>query len=206
MSSRPIFEPKKRPQQDRSRATFDAIVEACALVLAEKGYLGLTTNEIAERAGVNIASLYEYFHTKDAIIVEVVDRVIERVIETYRDKLADAFALPLRDMLHFWIRVIHDEAKREEKLASALLLTVPFILQIPSVLALQSMVSELVRHAYATRPNRETELSPESLYLMQTMTAGTVLLLVLRPTPDADPDAVLSALADRLYFWTERRT
>ena len=204
MSSRPILEPKKRPQQARSRATFDAIVEACGELLPEKGYLGLTTNAIAERAGVNIASLYEYFHTKDAIVVEVVDRAIVRVIHTYRDSLGEAFALPPRDMLHYWIRVIYAEAKREEKLASALLMTVPFILQVPSVLRIQTMVTELVRHAYATRPNRETELSAESLYLMQAMTAGTVLSLVLLPTPDTDPEAVLAALADRIWLWTER--
>ncbi|MFO0696894.1 MAG: TetR/AcrR family transcriptional regulator [Polyangiales bacterium] len=204
MSSRPILEPKKRPQQARSRATFDAIVTACEELLPERGYLGLTTNTIAERAGVSIASLYEYFHTKDAIVVEVVDRAIERVIHTYRDSLTEAFALPPRDMLHHWIRIIYAEAKREEKLASALLLTFPFILQVPSVLRVQALVTDLVRHAYATRPNRETELSAESLYLMQAMTAGTVLSLVLRPTPDTDPDAVLSALADRIYAWTER--
>ena len=43
--------PKKLPKQARSRATFDAVVDACALVLPQQGYAGTTTNHIAEAAG-----------------------------------------------------------------------------------------------------------------------------------------------------------
>ena len=48
------FSPKKLPRQARSRVTFDAIVEACARLLVERGYGAVTTNHIAEAAGVSI--------------------------------------------------------------------------------------------------------------------------------------------------------
>ena len=51
--------PRKLPAQRRSQQTFDAIVEAGTQLLPLLGYAGTTTNHIAERAGVNIASLYE---------------------------------------------------------------------------------------------------------------------------------------------------
>jgi AcrR family transcriptional regulator len=198
-----ILEPKKRPKQSRSRLTYDAIVGACEELLPERGYLGLTTNEIAERAGVNIASLYEYFHTKDAIVAEVADRAVLRSIAAFRAHLDEAMALPLREMLHFWIRLMYEQVKQEEKLASALLFTVPFIMSVPSVQGVHVLVTELVKHAYGRRPDRGRELSAESLYLMQTMTAGTVLSLVLMPNTEIDHDAVLSALADRIYRWLD---
>jgi len=201
--SKYILEPKKRPKQDRSRATFDAIVTACEELLTSQGYLALTTSQIADRAGVNIASVYEYFHTKDAIVVEVIDRVVARVIQAFSDTLADALALPFEEMLHFWVRFIYLETKREEKLGSAILLTVPFFMQVPSVLRLEARVTELVRSAYARRPNRDTTLDPESLYLMQSMTAGTVVSLVFLPNRGTDPDKVLAALARWLYRWGE---
>ena len=63
--------PRKTPRQERSRATVDALLEATTDILLREGYAKLTTNRIAERAGVNIASLYQYFPGKDAIVAEL---------------------------------------------------------------------------------------------------------------------------------------
>jgi AcrR family transcriptional regulator len=70
MSKRKLS-PRKRPRQERSRATVDALLEATADILTREGYAKLTTNRIADRAGVNIASLYQYFPGKDAIVAEL---------------------------------------------------------------------------------------------------------------------------------------
>ena len=63
--------PRKLPSQERSRVTVDAILEAAADILVREGYARLTTNRIADRAGVNVASLYQYFPGKDAIVAEL---------------------------------------------------------------------------------------------------------------------------------------
>jgi AcrR family transcriptional regulator len=64
---------RKRPRQARSRATVDAVVRAAAQVFATRGYAATTTNHIAERAGVSIGSLYEYFPSKDALLVALME-------------------------------------------------------------------------------------------------------------------------------------
>jgi AcrR family transcriptional regulator len=63
--------PRKTPRQERSRATVEAVLEATTDILVREGYTKLTTNRIAERAGVNIASLYQYFPGKEAIVAEL---------------------------------------------------------------------------------------------------------------------------------------
>jgi AcrR family transcriptional regulator len=63
--------PRKTPRQERSRATVEALLEATTDILVREGYAKLTTNRIAERAGVNIASLYQYFPGKEAIVAEL---------------------------------------------------------------------------------------------------------------------------------------
>src|SRR5215471_3223116 len=63
--------PRKTPRQERSLATVEAILEATADILVRDGYAKLTTNRIADRAGVNIASLYQYFPGKEAIVAEL---------------------------------------------------------------------------------------------------------------------------------------
>lgn len=75
---RPKLSPRKQPQQGRSRETVEAILQAATYLLVRTGYDAMTTNQIAERAGVNIASLYQYFPNKQAIVVELMQRHVAK--------------------------------------------------------------------------------------------------------------------------------
>lgn len=71
--------PRKKPQQARSQRTVATILEAAAHVFEACGIERATTNAIAERAGVSIGSLYQFFPSKSAILCAV--------IEQYQDEL-----------------------------------------------------------------------------------------------------------------------
>lgn len=60
--------PRKQPSQGRSVATVSVILEATAHILVTEGYEHLNTNRVAERAGVSIGSLYQYFPNKQALL------------------------------------------------------------------------------------------------------------------------------------------
>ena len=70
------LDPRKRPVQERSKATVDVILLAAAQVFEAHGYAAGTTNRIAERAGVSIGTLYQYFPSKEAIAVALLERHI----------------------------------------------------------------------------------------------------------------------------------
>ena len=67
------------PSQSRSRATVDAILQAATYILRKDGFAALTTNRIAAKAGVNIASLHQYFPNKHAIVAELHRRFMDDV-------------------------------------------------------------------------------------------------------------------------------
>lgn len=70
--------PKKLPKQRRAIVTVEALVEAATYILAREGRGGFTANKVAERAGVNIASFYQYFPNKDALLFHIVKQTWER--------------------------------------------------------------------------------------------------------------------------------
>lgn len=63
--------PRKQPLQDRSTKTVEAILEAAIRILRQGGWAQLTTTRIAEKAGVSVGSLYQYFPNREAIAVEI---------------------------------------------------------------------------------------------------------------------------------------
>jgi len=70
---------RREPKQQRSRQTVDAVLEAVNLVVKRHGSQAITTNRIAEAAGVSVGSLYQYFPDKRAIFTALHDRHVDDV-------------------------------------------------------------------------------------------------------------------------------
>ncbi len=81
---------RRKPSQARSRRAVDAIIEASAQVLERRGYQGATTNRIAERAGVSVGTLYQYFNNKD----EIFDALIEREAAIFLHNVEESISGP----------------------------------------------------------------------------------------------------------------
>lgn len=75
---------RKQPQQARSRATIEAILQSAAHILGARGWDGLSTNMVAETAGVSIGSLYQYFPHKLALVEAVRRRHFDDVLAVLR--------------------------------------------------------------------------------------------------------------------------
>lgn len=65
------FTPRRLPKQGRSRELVRAIREAATIILSEKGSAELSTRNIAERAGIGIASLYRYYPNINSILADL---------------------------------------------------------------------------------------------------------------------------------------
>lgn len=75
---------RKPPQQKRSRELVEKLLDATATTIAERGLDNTTTNHIAERAGVSIGSLYQYFPDKQALVEGLLERMGRGVGENFR--------------------------------------------------------------------------------------------------------------------------
>lgn len=105
----PQIAPRKRPLQARSTRTVDVLLEAAARVLEERGLAGYTTNAVAERSGVSVGSLYQYFPNKDALMSALVLRVHLQVAEQLAALQARLTGWPLAAAVEEMVRgAVHD--------------------------------------------------------------------------------------------------
>jgi AcrR family transcriptional regulator len=79
MPEKELLEPRKMPSQERSRKTMAAIYEAATDVFVNTGYTEATTDQIAEKAGVSIGTLYNYFPGKEAILYGLWEKYVQEI-------------------------------------------------------------------------------------------------------------------------------
>lgn len=101
--------PRKAPKQGRSEATVEVILEAAAHILIERGYMALTTNAAALRAGVSIGSLYQYFPGKEALLAALLMRhanEIDTVLENeFRHAMTESLPVAVRRLVRSNIEI-----------------------------------------------------------------------------------------------------
>ena len=86
---------RRLPRQRRARETRDAVLDAVSRVLARGGAGRLTTNRIAQAAGVSIGSLYQYFPDKQAVFLALRDRHVNDMARLVEDRLLALADAPL---------------------------------------------------------------------------------------------------------------
>jgi AcrR family transcriptional regulator len=99
---------KKIPKQDRSRSTVEAIIEAAARIIEANGLAALSTNRVAELAGVSVGSLYQYFPNKEALVEEVRERFGLRFQASMLELLGRLPGLGLREAIRAWVTMLVD--------------------------------------------------------------------------------------------------
>ncbi len=113
---------RKQPKQARSNELVAAILEAAVQVLAKEGAHRFTTARVAERAGVSVGSLYQYFPNKAAILFRLQSDEWRQTTDLLRSILEEAQKPPLerlRILVHAFIRSECDEAEMRVALGDA---------------------------------------------------------------------------------------
>lgn len=73
---------RRKPTQKRAAATVDAILVAASQILARDGIERFSTTAVADRAGVSIGSLYQYFRNKEDLLVALATREVGQLLAT----------------------------------------------------------------------------------------------------------------------------
>ncbi|XYD08606.1 TetR family transcriptional regulator [Methylobacterium sp. NMS12] len=195
---------RKQPRQARSSDLVAAVLEAAAQVLAEVGAERFTTARVAERAGVSIGSLYQYFPNKAAILFQLQSDEWRDTTALLAGILTDPACAPgarLRAAVHAFVRSECAEAAMRRALDAA----APAYRDAPEAaepqLAGSQAFRDFLRAALPAVPEADVQVAGEII----AMTLGTVgerISEIVRT--EAAMATFADALADMLCAYLDR--
>lgn len=119
------FPHRRKPKQRRARHTVEAILDAVIRLLKREGVKAVTTNRIAEVAGISIGSVYQYFPDKRAIFVALHERHVEEIDRVVETKLVAHAASPLDTLVRAMVEAMVEVHALDPELYELLLTEVP---------------------------------------------------------------------------------
>ncbi len=199
---------RKRPRQDRSRATVDTILEATAQVLIRAGFEGLTTNTVAEVAGVSIGSVYQYFPNKMALVSALIERHLDTVHTAVFSELARVRELPLAEAVVALIQLMLRARSVNPDVQRVLIEQVPRMGRMARVRDLEKVLHAAVAQFLASRRSEiiVDDLDTATFVSVSAIEAITTRAVLFAPDRLADPNLVTEATALVLGYLTGRRS
>lgn len=190
----PEVSSRKSPKQARSANLVDAVLEAAVQVLRDEGAGRFTTARVAERAGVSVGSLYQYFPNKAAILFRLQSDEWRSTTAMLREILEDRSHSPearLRALVHAFIRSECEEASVRRALADA----APLYRDAPEADAARAAGSDLFAiFLVEILPDADPARRAIATEIVE-MTLGQVGAAISERDPD---EAALQAYADEM--------
>ncbi len=196
------FEPKKKPKQKRSIAAVNAIVEACEILLPLHGYKGTTTNRIAATAGVSVASVYEYFPGKDAIILKVGERVSERILAGGMNLLPKLQTLPVQDYASVCVKHFTEVILSEREMISIFMFEIPYSNYLAKKFQVTEKLVDLIEKLLALNGKDLSEKhSRSSLYHLSNMITTSIFQMATNPAQGISEQEMIESLSKVINRW-----
>ncbi len=184
--------PRKRPRQARSRATVDSVLGATARVLVKRGFDGLTTNLVAETAGVSVGSLYQYFPNKEALVGALIEKHVDDLTSLCLAELTRVANLPVAEAIRSVVEVMIRAHAVNPELHRVLTEQVPRVGRMAKLREIEALVHRMVAGLLASRRAELAIEDPEmaSFVLVSAIEAITHRAALFFPELLRDPRLV----------------
>ena len=117
---KPSLKPRKSAVQARSAATVEALHEATLQVLTQQGLVRCTTTRVAERAGMSVGSLYQYYPNRDALLAAILEKHLLWVADTVEQVCAELQGTSVAEMATGLVSTLIAAKLREQAVSKAL--------------------------------------------------------------------------------------
>ncbi len=194
----PDVEPRKTPRQERSAQTNAVILEAATRVLERDGAAAFNTNRVAERAGLSVGSLYQYYPNKAALLFALQEKEIATTTAMLEAILGDD-TLPARRRVTEAVRRFFESEAAEARLRQSLEVAEVRLRDSPQRSAARSRIFEVVLRFLQTMSGRDDrDLAFEATVIVTVVSSVAESVTTISVEPDVVrrwADTVASMLA-----------
>ena len=189
--------PRKRPRQHRSKETVETILTATARILVKLGFDGLTTNAVAEQAGVSIGSLYQYFPNKQALVAALIERRLDEKNARTHAELSRLAGAPFPEAVRAMIRMTVENYAVSPELSRVLIEQVPRVGRMARIAELHQGTLRLVAALLEARKHELAVRNPEmaAFVLVASIEAIAQRATLFQPSRLTDPVLIDEATA-----------
>lgn len=186
--------PRKRPRQARATATLDAIFEATIQVLLSDGPNRLTTTRVAERAGVSVGTLYQYFPHKQALFYALNERYLDDLAEKVERACRAHHGGSINEMVEALVSTYWNAKTERRDVTRALYRSVVELDNEPLIETFGRRVDAATAAMFATASDADFAALPIVNLTLLTTVFGTVRSVFERNLPAVEESAVRKQL------------
>jgi AcrR family transcriptional regulator len=185
----------RQPRQKRAQHKVELILEAAMRLLDKGGLPLLTTNAVAETAGVSIGTLYQYFPNKEAILEALADREMAELSTRVLMVLQDRSAISPADRIGRILRAVtsgYGKRRRvqrlvlEHSLSRGARRAAPLIEQILGLLT------------SGDRPPNAVPMTEAEAFIMTNAVVGVIRAMIMRADDAGPPQEEIEEAMGRL--------
>lgn len=203
-----LLEPRKNPRQARSAATVEAICTAAIQVLLSDGVTRLTTTRVAERAGVSVGTMYQYFPHKEALLFALVKEQVAAIalaMEAAAERLVDKpLAAISNGLIAAWL-----DAKTADIVGSRAIYGIAAEFDIAEMVKIESRrLERAVEMVLATASDAVVERPGDVAFTLLAVMGGSVRLVLERGGQERELEILRTELplVCRAYLASVART
>lgn len=135
----------KIPRQPRSLEMVHCILNAGMHIIEEEGLHALTTNRVAERAGVSVGSLYQYFANRESILAGIIERSLLDITQRMQDVHLDGVELPVEQVVRVSLQMMLRYYDPHIAVVRRVLREAPLLAEGGPLLQMERLLVELLR-------------------------------------------------------------
>ena len=192
---------RAKPVQARSKAMVERILEGATQVLATQGYGQMSTNRVADVAGVSVGSLYRYFSDKDEIFEVLRLRASDAILQRLTGAITDVAREPARVGVRAVVSALVAALQEHEPVVRALVNEVPMGTQANVLPEIERGLATFTRIYVAQQvPGMPREEMDARIYLAMGVTLNSCLRIALEKPPELDADHLVDLVVEMLVL------
>ncbi len=205
MSKKSDVSPRKQPTQERARTTVEAVLAAAAQILETTGFDKTTTNKIAEKAGISIGSLYQYFPNKESLASAMSEAIVKKHASRVEKKISDLRGQSIDSLLGALITEVVSLYLGNIKMLRIIAKLLPRVNLIPYVVETRKRIVQLIAGELLSRKDEirliDTQLAS---YVIVNAVMGVFMMIMSDESTNFDQGELTAEILHMTKKYLER--